>query len=131
MASDGRLRLHCYKPGGKVVFWVGLPDGRMALACLQPDVESVLPLTPGKSIEGTLELPQEARAVELSAWCTLLGHTLDIEVAVEPGGRFRLLGLPDGTYHLMAKAKVGTTTYEGDVKVEAGSTVRVEMKPRE
>jgi hypothetical protein len=130
MSSDGRLRLHCYKPGGKLVFWLGLPDGRMALACLQPDVENVLPLTPGKSIEGTLELPKGARAVKLTAWCTLLGHLLHIEVAVEPGGRFRLPGLPDGTYQLLATAKVGTVTYESDVKVEAGSSVKVEMKPR-
>jgi hypothetical protein len=125
LSPDGRLRLHCFGPGGKAVFWIGLPGGLMAYGELQPDVENILALRPGKSIEGEIVMPEGARVEKLMVY----GEYFTFEAPVDPGGRFKIWSLPEGTYQLFVRAKLGSAWFGDDAEVEAGSTVKIVLKP--
>lgn len=125
LSPDGRLHLHRFEPGEKVIFWVGLPGGLMAYGKLEPDVEHVLPLRPGKSIEGEILVPEGAQVERLMVY----GEHFTFEAAVESDGRFKIWSLPDGTYQLSARARLGSTWFGDNAEVKAGSTVRIELKP--
>jgi hypothetical protein len=123
-ATDGRAVVEGLRPDATYTLYGSFPNGLVAYAKGIRAGEAVVPIRPGKSIQGRLKLPAIRSFVNV--------YTDDVWATgkVEADGTYVIPGVPDGTWtvHVQMMVDQGWWTAEG--KAEAGGTLDLEPKPK-
>jgi hypothetical protein len=88
--------------------------------------EITIPFESARSIRGRLVAPRGATGFGVRA----RQDGLSFDGQVDADGRFEVLGLPDGTFHLRGWAALDGAQVHGEGEAAAGGSLDIELRPR-
>ncbi len=129
IGPDGTVRFYGLAPDRAYTLWI--PPTRAGRSLLRRDVRTAaeplaVALAPGRTIAGRLTVPPGARVTRIVA-STLRGQALAPGTWTDDGS-YRIDGLPDGTWTIVATAHNGPTSYRGEAEAAAGGFADVELR---
>lgn len=129
--SEGKVRFRGLRDSETYRLWI--PPIAGGLSCVATGLraggaEVRVRLTPGKSITGRINAPAGASGLNVSA--SAEGGGYGVSGTIEADGRYRIEGLPEGSYAVYAHAQVEKAQWYANGKAAAGGTLDLDLKKR-